>query len=118
MEAILTAAALPLSFASIHTLVMRVVFALRLLLAVVRLPAAALPAASRLGSEDVGRLLWGALLRSQGRSDSHKTASAVRRRERAFVSSGGSGGDETPCSDDAGVLSDCLLYTSPSPRDS
>ena len=86
-------------------LVARLLLALRLLLAVLRLPATALLVASSMTGAEVALLLEDALVLRRQRTQRMHTA-ARRSEQRAFGSSGGSGGDETPCSDDPGVLSD------------
>ena len=87
----------------LSVLVARLMLAWRLLLGVMRLPAAVLPAASRLSSEDLVMLLWKALLPQRPRK---MAAAHGRPKERHFASSGGSGADDTPASDEG--MSDAM----------
>ena len=86
----------------LHPLLARFLLALRLFFAVLfHLPSAALPAAA---NHDASQLLSDMLL-----PPPRPRAGAVMmmRRRRGFpASSGGSGGEDTPYSDDAGVMSD------------
>ena len=92
---------------SLSLLMARLTLAWRLLLGVMRLPAAVLPAASRLSSEDLVQLLWKVLLPQRPRK---MAAAPGRPKERVFASSGGSGADDTPASDEgvSDAMSDSL----------